>query len=189
LRSWGVSVPALEGTYESFAQDGSRIAFGTTTINPNHSGALRITVIGARGDTLVARDVAFAGIPLSRQTADSLIAGRLKSFRPAPNSKTPPPAPTDVADEIESRIRARMPAASSPYGNLTIGLDYSLWLSSPYNPKVREYTVLDDHGNPLGTVVLSKPGVRLAAVTRSNIWTVEYDANDLPSLVRYKIVR
>lgn len=188
LQSWGTSIPFVEGVYETMAPDGTRIAYGVTTFTPDHTGSLRITVIGLRGDTLVARNYPFAGVPISARVADSAIAVQMRSYRPAPDSKMRPNAPPDVADEIESKLRAGIPPAASPYRSLLLGIDYSLWLSGPSAPTGRQYFILDEHGTPLGTVTLPKNSY-IAAASRTTVWTVEDDANDLPSLVRYRIVK
>lgn len=189
LTSTGMAVPFIEPLYESVAQDGSRVAFGSTTIGPDGAGKLRITVIAARGDTLLARDFPFAGTPIAKRTADSVITDRMRGYRPSRDAKAPPSVTPDVADELESKMRAAMPKASSPYRNLILGADYSMWLSYPAGTGGREYLVLDEKGNAVGVVALPKKGSSIASVTRTTVWVREYDENDLPSLVRYRIVR
>jgi hypothetical protein len=190
LSATGMAVPFIEPFYESVTQDGSRVAFGSTTISPDGSGSkLRIIVIAARGDTLLARDIPFTATPILTKSADSMIADRMRPYRPQANSKAPPSMAPDMADELESKMRAAMPKASSPFRNLLIGADYTLWLSYPAGTGGREYLMLDEKGNALGLVALPKKNAFIASVTRKTVWVREYDDNDLPSLVRYKVVR
>ena len=84
-------------------------------------------------------------------------------------------------------MHAAMPKASSPYRNLILGADYSLWLTLPAGTGGREYLVLNEKGNALGVVQLPRKGSSIASVTRTTVWVREYDDNDLPSLVRYRV--
>ena len=53
----------------------------------------------------------------------------------------------------------------------------------------REYLILDEKGSAIGVVALPRKNAFIASVTRTTVWVREYDDNDLPSLVRYKIQR
>jgi hypothetical protein len=73
-----------------------------------------------------------------------------------------------------------------------IGSDGRIWVAreaSVAPPVVtRRYDVLDTAGVPLGVLLLDRPG-RVLAATASAAWVVEVDADDVPTLLRYPIVR
>lgn len=189
LRLMATSIPFVEPPYVSIANDGSRIAFGETTIESPTSGTLRITVIGLGGDTLLTRVMPFTPDPISKRTADSAVALRMTAFRPTPGSKTPFARVTPAhADELEAKLRARMPLAASPYHGLTIGADHTLWISLPRGQDGARYLVLDEYAQPLRVIVAPiGSGVVTRVSTRSVVWMTQVDANRWPSLVRYHV--
>ncbi|HKS06842.1 MAG TPA: hypothetical protein VJR92_11050 [Gemmatimonadaceae bacterium] len=188
LRQSSSAVPFIEPTYESVAQDASRIAFGITTV-AEQSGVLKIVVVSMRGDTTLKRDVSFAPIAIAKSSLDSAMADRMRAYRPSPDGKAPTGSP-DMADEMESKLRAAMPSAMSPYRGMTLGLDNSIWLLMRTPPgSTRDYFVLNAQGNPHGIVSLPKETATLARASLTNVWAIAYDADALPSLVRYHITR
>ena len=186
----GSSVPFVESVHRSVAKDGSRVALGVTTITSDKQAALRITVVGTSGDTVFSRDYAFAPVPVTKQMADSALAVRMRSYRPGPASKVPPSVSPAVADELESKLRAAMPKWMSAYRSIAFGADNSLWVYLPVTARGRQYLVLDARGNPVAIVDAPKgQSVAPHLSTRTVAWGVVYDADDLPSIVRYRVTR
>jgi len=52
----------------------------------------------------------------------------------------------------------------------------------------RRYDLLDSTGRVVGTIKLARPG-QLMAATAEAIWVVELESDDLPTLLRYPILR
>lgn len=66
-----------------------------------------------------------------------------------------------------------------------VGRDGSLWLEG-WGKNVRPWTALRPDGSVLGVVNL--PGrAKLAVADVRQIWTIELDQDDLPSIVRYRL--
>jgi|CXWL01.1.fsa_nt_gi hypothetical protein len=102
---------------------------------------------------------------------DSIIATRV---RPA----TPPAARSAWRD-------LKAPSKFPPVRSLLVGRDGSLWLEG-WGKNVRPWTVLRPDGSALGVVNL--PGrAKLAVADVKQIWTIELDQDDLPSIVRYRL--
>ena len=188
--SVGSSVPFVESVYRSIAKDGSRIAFGVTTIISDRQAALRITVVRTSGDTAFSRDYAFTPVPVAKRVADSVLTERMKSYRPAPDSKVPPRVSPAIADQMESKLRAAMPKWTSAYRSIAFGADNSIWVSLPSTERGRQYLLLDERGNRIAMVDVPKGmNVSPGLSTRTVAWGVVFDADDLPSIVRYRVTR
>lgn len=139
---------------------------------------------------MVARNYPFAPVAVTKRMADSAIAARMQSYRPRPDSKSAPPGAAAVADELESKLRAAVPKGMSAYRSLAFGADNSLWVYLPATPGGREYLLLDQRGKPVATLEVPKGmGFSPGLSTRTVAWGVVNDQNDLPSIVRYRVVR
>ncbi len=106
----------------------------------------------------------------------------------------------DLADNYPSRAVARKlvsdtvgkPAFFPPVSDIVVGTDGFIWLARegfvmpPLS--MRRYDVLDSLGRLAGTIGLRRPG-RIVATTKSAVWVVETDADDVPTIVRYPVQR
>ena len=79
-----------------------------------------------------------------------------------------------------------MPKVYPPLSAMTLGADGTTWISGRITPKGRTVTAIDARGNQLFTVELP-PKTRLVQANRTTLWTVQTDADDLPSVVRYRV--
>jgi hypothetical protein len=184
-----MAVPFVEQMYRVNAKDGSRVGVGVTTLASDKQAVLRIVVVGVSGDTIVARNLAFTPEPITKQMADSAVTAQMRSHRPNPASKTPPRTPPAVADELESKLRAAMPKWRSVYRNIAFGADNSIWVSMATTTGGRQYLLLDERGNQVATLTVPTGfGFAPGLSTRSLAWGVVSDADDLPSIVRYRVV-
>jgi hypothetical protein len=66
----------------------------------------------------------------------------------------------------------------------TSSADGVLWLTEHASPDTR--LVVDPAGKLLMRVRLPK-GLRVAAVSRTHVWGITHDADDLPILIRYRV--
>jgi hypothetical protein len=182
-------VPFSEAPYRAFAKDGSRVVLGLTSITSATRGILRIVVVGVRGDTIVTRDVPFTPIPVTRRMSDSAAADAVSMHRPDSSNKDGPVAPTRAVNALESAVREAMPKFASPYRGIMLGADHSIWLILARDGPLRKYLLLDQQGNTRGQVTTPSEKTSIGWYsTLDMVWTVESAADDIPSLVRYKIV-
>jgi hypothetical protein len=57
-----------------------------------------------------------------------------------------------------------------------------------YGYAARHYDVLNAQGKPAGKVLLDSPGTIVAATERA-VWILEIDQDDVPTVVRYPVLR
>lgn len=180
--SFGVFAPFRATPHRAVAPDGSRIVLVSTMMNET-GGLYHIDVFRANGDTVARREFAFAGIPVSKAAADSAVAMKIAFY------KTPPAAaPPDAIDEMERRLRERIPRFMAPVELVHVASDHSVWLQGPPAVGRIPYTILNERGEIQGTLALPLRS-RFGAADRTTVWIIETDADDVPSVVRYRINR
>ena len=69
---------------------------------------------------------------------------------------------------------------------MVIGRDQTIWLETWTPAPERSWTVLDARGNPIASVRLPA-NVMVLAADLTTVWGIETDADDLNSIVRYKL--
>jgi hypothetical protein len=189
-------VPFMSGIDNLFAADGNRIGYVETVLNDT-GGNIRILVVGAAGDTLVSRMTPFVGTRITQAEKDSVVETRLKQ-RQGPavqmgrGGATQTVAsryvsPADLA-EYESVLRARMPDFHPPIVTAKFGIDNTIWIETRSTPAETQWSMLSEHGDPELTILLPKK-TRLMQASRTTIWTVQLDEDDIPSVVRFRIER
>ena len=94
--------------------------------------------------------------------------------------------PRDVKPAEEYRAKARVPAVYPAFMSVTPSADGVLWLTEYASPDTR--LVVDLTGKPLMRVRLPK-NFRVLAVSRTHVWGVALDADDLPIISRYRVQR
>ncbi len=76
--------------------------------------------------------------------------------------------------------------------DVIVGTDGRTWLARegliPPPFTARRYDALDTTGQPAGTLQLVRPG-KIMAATSDAVWVVEHDADDVPTLLRYPIIK
>jgi hypothetical protein len=87
-----------------------------------------------------------------------------------------------IADEYRSK--AKVPATYPAFEDFVPSADGVLWLTEYARPDTR--LVVDVTGKPLMRVRLPK-GFRVTAVSRTHVWGVTLDADDLPIISRYRV--
>lgn len=137
--------------------------------------ALRVTALEAIVDTAWVRDIAYAPARLARERVDSV----RESFARALATRYP-------KEEITRALYA--PAYRTPITAAVAGEDGSLWIRWDELTRPASFTVVGPGGD-ISAVVSAPPAVRLKWVSDSLAWGEELDENDVPSLVRYRIVR
>jgi hypothetical protein len=154
------------------AQDGSRVAFVTMNTRGSEAGTYRVVVIGAKGDTVFSRQYPFSPVAIPHEVSDSLAALAVKE----------PPLPALLG----MGQQAPLPTVYPPVNRVIIGQDGTVWLELRTTNGRKPYIVLDAKGNPRGAVSMPISASILVASLKT-IWTVEKDADDLDSVVRYQV--
>ncbi|MEO5800672.1 MAG: 6-bladed beta-propeller [Gemmatimonadales bacterium] len=156
----GATVPLCTEALASVSRDGRRVALLEPGATP---GSFRIVVVGLRGDTLASTVVRYTPIRIPKGVADSVFESVL-SFR------------RDVT------LPQYFPAATG----LVLGRDGSVWVEQIVGADQRRWVILDASGKTVGHLVLP-PRVRLLEADLKNVWGVARDADDLPSIVRFRM--
>jgi hypothetical protein len=162
----------------SRAPDGSSIVF--VRQQPAESDApatFRVVKVTFSGDTIFSRDVQYEPIPVEQAAKDSVlraVTGEGESRRPA--------------DVVKARMDAApIPEYYPPVKAILQGNDGSTWLQVQGSP-TGEWLVLGTDGRPLARVH-GPVELRLQAADADRVWGYELNAYDVPSVVRYRIVR
>jgi hypothetical protein len=165
-------IPFYPVPVEAVSADGSRIAVVTTRMTSPRAGNFRLTLLRETGDTIYSRTYPFTGVPTPRAMAESEVRTAVGFFRLAPDA--------------EAEMLRRIPEVEPPVDMIVIGRDGVAWVG-PY-ARGREHTwlALDERGEPIGRITLP-PRTSISAVSRTHIWVTEKDADDLESVVRYRV--
>lgn len=154
-------------------------------------GTFTVTRFGLSGDTVYSRTVHYRPVRYSPTDLDSIAArgargeagGMLPVYRPGA------PVPSDW-EVIARRLRDAMdfPEFKAPIQHHWLAQDQSLWLGlTGEDDATVRWVVLDDRGYPRGTLEL--PAKLRMEWSRGDVfWAVEPDENDVPWLVRFRIL-
>lgn len=156
----------------SVSPDGDRIAFVTMATVGSDSGSYRVTVLGAKGDSVFSRRLPFAARAIPARFTDSLRA--LDAARPR---QTLPPG---------TEARLGTPKIFPPIQRAILGRDGTVLLSYTTDGALAQHLLLSSTGQPLGMVSLPV-NVKVLAVSRDTLWGTAADENDLQSIVRFRL--
>ncbi len=132
---------------------------------------VEVAMMRRDGGQIWKRRLALGPKVMTRSAWDSIIGSRTKL----------PMAPAARDAWLSLKAPPRFP----PVRTVLVGRDGSLWIEG-WGTNVRPWTVLRPDGSTLGTITL--PGrAKLAVADLKQIWSIELDEDDLPSIVRYRI--
>jgi hypothetical protein len=159
------------------AHDASRVVYLTTHVDGVHGGRLRLTIVNPGGDTLVDREYPFVGEPIPERVRDSVVARALATTRSA-----------NPQHNAEWRALApkRTQPVWPPVQSIIVGRDETIWLGIRATGALRTWIALDGAGTPIGTLQLPA-AAELHVAERATLWGIIEDADDLPSVVRYRV--
>lgn len=132
----------------------------------------QVTLINSIGDTLYHRTIEVAGEAISDGVIDSIMARRTRGM--------------SRADIASYRSRVSIPPFWPPALSMVIGDDGRAWLQLRASESAPTYLVLDKQGLAGGSLVLPA-NTLLAFADGQSIWCLEKDANDIQSVVRYRV--
>jgi hypothetical protein len=167
-----LDIPQCPPPLRDFADDGGTLVTLETSVAGPDRNNYRVSLMRITGDTLFSRRYAFVGMPISKRVVDSIRARMLSQA---------------TAAELRSAIRTvPFPSVYPPVKQLRVGRDGTTWIGLRPTAEGRPWIILDATGNKIGEVLLP-PAVVLWVADRNTIWGVEWDADDMPSIVRYQI--
>jgi hypothetical protein len=136
------------------------------------------------GERVFNVDIPYAPVPVPEMlvdTAVNFLADDMKEFYPS-------------LDAVRQMVRdtLRVPQFFPPASGVLIGTDGSIWVAREgvdmAGYEARRYDVLDTAGRPAGIVSLDRPAKILAATSQA-VWVVETDEDDVPTVIRYPLVK
>jgi hypothetical protein len=175
----------IETPLWNVAPDGSLIAVvDRPAPKTAASAAYRVRVWSGRGEPRFTVDVQYEPVPVEQRTVDSIINVFADDMDEAYASM----------DEALGIVRdsLRPPAFYPPVTDIVFATDGAIWLAReglatpPFD--ARRYDVIDAAGRPAGWLRLRRPG-KIMAATATDVWVVELDADDVPTLQRYPVIR
>lgn len=138
------------------------------------SGSYRVTVISPEGDTTFTRSFAYVPITVNQAMIDSAKASQAERDAMSP------------ASTHEGRPEITFPASRPPIRKVLLGRDGTVWLEEEDNAPEHRWVALDPGGERVASVTLPA-NVTLRNVERGRIWTLERDADDLESIVVFRL--
>ena len=139
------------------------------------AATVRVTSVRATGDTAWSAAVPYLPAPLSRSRVDSVRTSLLNGLGAI--------FPREV---IERALY--VPAYRAPITAALASEDGALWLRWDDQTRPGTYSVIGPDGR-LTAEVSVEPGIRLRWASGDTAWGERVDDNDVPALVRYRIVK
>jgi hypothetical protein len=175
-------------TLVDVSQRGDRVLFVSQDMEAVPPRA-RLTVLGPRGDTLLAMSRAIGtGGAVTEPMYQRWVREARSDFEGA-NRRNAGLYSADFVERIERAVRENMAPVREPIRGARLGLDGTIWLMVYPEPDVARYLVLDAAGDSIGYIVPPVPHPRtyFAAGSRTHVWALVSDQDWIPSIVRYRI--
>ncbi len=156
------------------APDGKTIGITRPLELSEKTSTVSLTVQSAMGDTVFSRVLEFPPLPIPKSVIDSVVRSR-----------------TVGLNRIEMAAFERsayIPVSLPPVKAGVFGPGGTLWLRQTTASDSQAYMVLDKLGKQIGVVTFPRATI-VHAVDVDAVWTVVKDEYDVPSIVRYRIVR
>ena len=166
--------PLAQFVIASYSPDGSKFAFATVSDLTMRGSSITLTVFRLNGDTVFTKSFPYAGIPLPRRVADSLVAGVRHTDADGRRIPSPSIDPTKIP-----------PVFAPISGRLTFGADGRIWIPLREPDGLRALGV-DARGNAIGWFRIP-PLSRIGAANATHVWMIDRNADDVQSIVRYRI--
>jgi hypothetical protein len=181
---YGYGVPFRHRPFASYGADGTRMAFLTTQAT-SRSGTLTLTVLDAKGDTTLVRRYPFTGTPIPARVLDSVIAAYGGAGPHPAGRRGPPPA---VISTAQATVRGKSPSVYPYIVAFQVGTDGTIWIrpANRAGEALHPWIMLDERGNPVASIALPRRQTLITG-SRTQLWSVGYDADDLPTIFRYRI--
>ncbi|MDP1858734.1 MAG: 6-bladed beta-propeller [Gemmatimonadaceae bacterium] len=141
----------------------------------NGTASYGVVAIGSDGDTAWVRSYPYLPLPMDRAVADSVQKRMYRMYGVR--------YPQSMIDDS-----LYIPKFQPPVSEATAGEDGTLWLRREKWAPTTKFDVLDAKGQLLAQVEAGR-SVRIRWVSGTTAWGQELDENDVPALVRYRIIK
>jgi hypothetical protein len=156
------------------SDEGSRTVVVRAALEGREVGTFEVSVFDASGALAWTRTYPFDQVAISSAARDSAFARATRRLLPR---------------QAEAyRARAEVPSIYPPLEGVVVGQDSTVWLRLRDTCQGRPYLVLDPNGEPLAMMLVLR-NVVIASASREAVWTLERDAQDVQSVVRYAVVQ
>ena len=163
------SIPFCAALQIDYAADGARVAL--SWVESGSRPQFRLAVFRVNGDTLFNRTHAYQPVTITKGAKDTAMAQRSRN----PQMR-------------EALAKVQLPESYPPLARLLIGTDETMWLEFTTVAGERTWHMLDGRGTPIAQLKVPR-NLRIMVATRSNVWAIETDGDDLQHPVRYGISR
>jgi hypothetical protein len=174
-----VDVPFASAPFRAITSSGTRFGFLTVTPTSPTGGTMSVTVLRRSGERVFSRSYPFVGVPIPAA-----------AFRYAANNIGGPGDPSVRPPQVNESLRriaeSRMPRFFPPVEHFTVGMDSGAWITLAETKDGVVAVHLDDRGAPVASVLLP-PRSRILQASSTQLWLGERDADDLESIVRYRL--
>jgi len=158
----------------AFSPNGDGFVSATPAARGARNPILRVLRIAATADTLLTRGIPYVGKPVPPSVADSA--------RKLCKKQNPQPERQGACERLGVAPSLRH------FSRVVLGMDDSILLELRPDPTGRRWLLVSSNGESIGNVTLP-PTFYLWAATRTTLWGTERDADDVESVVRYRIGR
>jgi hypothetical protein len=178
-------IPFYPRSLYDLAPNGDRSIVIRTSVLSSEGGTFHLTLLGAFGDTLVSRTYPFEGLPITQRMIDSALGPRSMPSRP---NRDPELArwKSVAHEQLWTEARELIPPSAPQVIRVELGLDDTIWLQLRSEANGQRWLILDGVGDPIGMLGLPI-GSQVHQAARDAVWAVEKDADDVESVVRYRI--
>ena len=171
-----IPVPFAPTSFWDVAPDGSRIAMVSMAGGKSDSGAVRLTMLNDRGDTVFARILPLPVERVQQQKVDEFLA----SLHSCGGFS---------AEQLRDSAKSRVGTFTSNVSGVMVGRDQTTWVlfRNPAAPTERNALILDPKGDVVGTAALQQNENPLA-VGRDYYWSFEQGKARMGStLIRFRV--
>lgn len=132
-----------------------------------------VTCLGAAGDTVWRRTIAYEPVPIPARLRDSARGSRVRPLR------------QEFTDE-EIDAALYIPTHWPPVTDGLAGADGRIWLRGPELDGNVTYLVISANGEAITRITVPE-SIRVLWANRTTVWAQELDENDVPTLTRFAI--
>ena len=161
--------PFPQRQHAAASVDGRRLAVVDASYMGRDAWSYGVRAMDERGRQLYARRFPFSRAPVPTHVVDSIVGVMTTRFQ----------AYTGIRQAIP------VPASYPPVTRVLIATDGSVWLRGRDDPAGATWTILDPKGDPVA-MVREPPRTRFIEVD-GGVWATERDADDVESIIRYRI--
>lgn len=154
---------------------GTRYTHIQVAMDGPDAGTFEVQMDDVFSEILYKRRYSFEPLAVTQDMRDSILDARLDN------------APPEFAGPM--RRGAVFPPFFPPIAGFVGGMDDTLWIRMADTSEGRTYRILDQEGEPVGTLTLPvTERIAVADLSQGLIWVIQRDEYDVESVLRYRLV-